>query len=149
MGFANSPQEAYGLYLDHNGACYVNRNKLEPCELVKAIIEHGGIPVLAHPKSLHINDDNKREFIRMLKEAGLCGIEVYNPNNTQEQRDFFLKLCDEFDLIPTVGSDYHGGNRKPEILIGRGIDDNLCISNMEIIEQLKVKKKLLKNNKLR
>lgn len=149
LGFANSPQEAYGLYLDHNGACYVNRNKLEPCELVKAIIEHGGVPVLAHPKSLHINDDNKREFIRILKEAGLCGIEVYNPNNTQEQRDFFLKLCDEFDLIPTVGSDYHGGNRKPEILIGRGIDDNLCISNMEIIEQLKTKKKLLKNNKLR
>ena len=54
-----------------------------------------------------------------------------------------------YDLIPTVGSDYHGGNRKPEIEIGKGINNNLLIKDMSIIERLKSKKKEIdeKNNK--
>ena len=52
-----------------------------------------------------------------------------------------MELCDEFGLIYTAGSDYHGGKRKPVIEIGKGIKDNLNITDMRIIERLKEKKR--------
>lgn len=136
-GYVCSPQEAYGKYLNYHCSGFVKRKKLGPEELVRAIINFGGVPVLAHPKSLHLSVRSEKKFIRKLVSAGLKGIEVYNPNNELEQRQHYLKLCEAYNLIPTVGSDYHGGSRKPEILIGLGINNNLCISNMEIVERLK------------
>ncbi len=143
LGYARTPQEAYGLYFDHRGKNYVERKKLNPTELVKKIIECGGVPVLAHPKSLHMVDERREPFIKDLVEAGLKGIEVYNCNNNEEQREYYLDICKEYDLISTVGSDYHGGNRKPEIVIGHGIEDNLCISDYEIVKKLKLEKRKL------
>ena len=80
-------------------------------------------------------------FIEKLVKAGLCGIEVYNPNNSEAKRKELLEYCEKYDLIPTCGSDYHGGNRKPKIEIGRGINDNLLIDDKSIIEGLERKRK--------
>ncbi len=136
-GYVCSPQEAYGKYLNYHCSGFVRRKKLGPEQLVRAIINFGGVPVLAHPKSLRLSPKTECRFIKKLSDAGLKGIEVYNPNNTYEQRQHYLKLCELYNLIPTAGSDYHGGDRKPEILIGLGIDNNLCISDMEIVERIK------------
>ncbi len=136
-GYVCNPQEAYGKYLNYHCSGFVRRKKLGPEQLVRAIINFGGVPVLAHPKSLRLRSNSELEFMKKLADAGLKGIEVYNPNNTYEQRQHYLKLCELYNLIPTVGSDYHGGDRKPEILIGLGINNNLCISDMEIVERIK------------
>lgn len=141
MGYVKSKNEAYGIYLDHGGKSYVKRNKLTPFELVKKIRECGGVPVLAHPKSLRLHYDELYQFIKQLAKSGLCGIEVYNPNNSEEKRKEYMDLCNEFNLIYTAGSDYHGGKRKPIIEIGKGIKNNLNITDMSIIENLKKKKK--------
>lgn len=141
MGYVKSKNEAYGIYLDHGGKSYVKRNKLTPFELAKKIRECGGVPVLAHPKSLRLHDDELYPFIKKLTESGLCGIEVYNPNNSKEKRKKYMDMCNEFGLIYTAGSDYHGGKRKPVIEIGKGIKDNLNITDMRIIERLKEKKR--------
>ncbi len=140
LGYAKSSQEAYGKYLDHGGKSYVQRKKLTPIQLVKKIREFGGVPVLAHPKSLRFDKKNEEVFIKKLVKYGLCGIEVYNPNNGTKTREELLELCDKYDLVPTVGSDYHGGKRKPVIEIGLGIGNNLNISDMSILEKLEEKK---------
>lgn len=144
LGYVKSTSEAYGKYLDHGGKSYVKRNKLTPTELVRKICEYGGVPVLAHPKSLRFTKEEEEKFIKELVEAGLCGIEVYNPNNGEKRRQDFLEYCNKYNLIPTVGSDYHGGKRKPVIQIGKGIGENLCISDYSIIER--IKEKAVKNN---
>lgn len=135
--YVRTPQEAYGMYLDSKGMFFVKRNKLKPVELIEKISEHGGVPVLAHPKSLQLSSGTRKAFIQELVNAGLKGIEVYTPYNTQRDRDFYNELCALYNLIPTVGSDYHGGKRKPEVLIGLGINNNLCVSDMEIVRKLK------------
>ena len=149
LGYAKTPQEAYGRYLDHRNKNYVKRKKLDPFELTKKIIEYGGVPVLAHPKSLRLRGNSLQVFMRKMAKAGLCGIEVYNSNNGKDDKRLYMSFCKMYDLIPTVGSDYHGGNRKPEIEIGKGINNNLLIKDMSIIERLKSKKKEIdeKNNK--
>lgn len=147
LGYVKSTSEAYGKYLDHGGKSYVKRNKLTPVELVEKIREYGGVPVLAHPKSLRFTKDEEEKFIEELVSAGLCGIEVYNPNNGDSRRQEFLEYCSKYNLIPTVGSDYHGGKRKPVIEIGKGIGENLCISDYTIIERIKEKAAQINNSK--
>lgn len=141
LGYSKTATEAYGEYLDHNGKSYVQRKKLEPEELVRAIRKYGGVPVLAHPKSLRLPKEELDIFIEKLVKAGLCGIEVYNPNNSEAKRKELLEYCEKYDLIPTCGSDYHGGYRKPKIEIGRGINDNLLIDDKSIIKRLERKRK--------
>ena len=141
LGYSKTATEAYGKYLDHNDKSYVQRKKLEPEDLVRAIRKYGGVPVLAHPKSLRLSKEELDVFIEKLVKAGLCGIEVYNPNNSEAKRKELLEYCEKYDLIPTCGSDYHGGNRKPKIEIGRGIKDNLLIDDKSIIEGLERKRK--------
>lgn len=141
LGYSKTATEAYGKYLDHNDKSYVQRKKLEPEDLVRAIRKYGGVPVLAHPKSLRLPKEELDVFIEKLVKAGLCGIEVYNPNNSEAKRKELLEYCEKYDLIPTCGSDYHGGNRKPMIEIGRGIKDNLLIDDKSIIEGLERKRK--------
>jgi predicted metal-dependent phosphoesterase TrpH len=141
LGYSKTATEAYGKYLDHNDKSYVQRKKLEPEDLVRAIRKYGGVPVLAHPKSLRLPKEELDVFIEKLVKAGLCGIEVYNPNNSEAKRKELLEYCEKYDLIPTCGSDYHGGNRKPKIEIGRGIKDNLLIDDKSIIEGLERKRK--------
>ena len=141
LGYSKTATQAYGEYLDHNGESYVQRKKLEPEDLVRAIRKYGGVPVLAHPKSLRLPKEELDVFIEKLVKAGLCGIEVYNPNNSEAKRKELLEYCEKYDLIPTCGSDYHGGNRKPMIEIGRGIKDNLLIDDKSIIEGLERKRK--------
>lgn len=140
LGYTKSTSEAYGKYLDHGGKSYVQRKKLVPAELVGKIREYGGVPILAHPKSLRLEKSEEEKFVKELVEAGLCGIEVYNPNNRANRREEFLEYCKKYNLIPTVGSDYHGGKRKPVIEIGKGINDNLNITDMSIVSRLKEKK---------
>ena len=53
------------------------------------------------------------------------------------KREQLLQYCEKYDLVPTVGSDYHGGKRKPVIEIGKGIGNNLEISDLSIISRLK------------
>lgn len=137
LGYTKTTSEAYGKYLDHGGNSYVQRKKLTPVELVEKIQEYGGVAVLAHPKSLRLEKEEEEKFIEELVNAGLAGIEVYNPNNGINKRRDLLKYCQKYDLIPTVGSDYHGGKRKPLIEIGKGINNNLEITDMSIIERLK------------
>ena len=140
LGYSKTATQAYGEYLDHNGKSYVQRKKLEPEELVKAIREYGGVPVLAHPKSLRLPNEELDVFIEKLVSAGLAGIEVYNPNNSEAKRKELLEYCQKYDLIPTCGSDYHGGNRKPVIEIGKGINGNLQIDDMSMVKRLERKR---------
>lgn len=137
-GYAVSPVHAYSKYLDVGKKAYVEREKMGPKNLIDTIIKCGGVPVLAHPKSLKLNNNDLDIFISMFKEAGLCGIEVYNPHNSAEKREELLELCDKYNLIPTVGSDFHNFNS--DIKIGLGINENLKISDYSIITRLKEKK---------
>ncbi len=139
LGYSPDPITAYGEYLDFGKTAYVTREKEQATSLIKKILELGGIPVLVHPKSMKLGFQAQYDIIEQFKNAGLCGIEVYNPHHTEEQTLFFKELADEFELLYTVGSDYHGKS-SDNIEIGLGINNNLQISDYSIITALKQKK---------
>ena len=66
--------------------------------------------------------------------AGLDGMECYYPKFTQEQTALAEQLSDEFGILRSGGSDFHGQN-KPDIQLGIG-RGNLRVS-CNLLEQLR------------
>ncbi len=111
-GIVDSLEEAFRKYIGEKGPAYVAGFKFSPDGAIKFIRDFGGIPVLAHPHSLH-NDDLIFKFI----DYGLKGLEVYYPGHTQGMINLYLGIAKKFNLVVTGGSDCHG-NAKPEVKIG-------------------------------
>ena len=139
LGYSESPVAAYGDYLDQGMPGYITREKLSPIELIYQIKLAGGVPVMFHPKSIKLSHEDTYDFIHALRSFGLEGLEVYNSHHTEEQIALFLEMANKLDLVPTVGSDYHAlpSNNEQIIEIGKGINNNLNISDYSIITRLK------------
>jgi len=102
-GYVESVKEAFDRWLHRGGPAYVPREKLSPAEAVQAIIDAGGVPVLAHPGRI-----DGQWVIQELIDAGLEGLECHYPEHTPEQTERYLGLAREHGLVVTGGTDYHG-----------------------------------------
>lgn len=102
-GYATDFDEVFSKLIGRQCPAYVPRSKLTPFSAVELINEFGGVPVLAHPG---LNDAD--EIIPGLIEKGLKGIEVYHIEHTEEDKLHYLKIAEEYGLITTGGTDYHG-----------------------------------------
>ncbi|MCE5271792.1 hypothetical protein LLH00_10975, partial [bacterium] len=69
---------------------------------VALIHSAGGVAFWAHPQRA-----DPTEILR-LKAAGLDGLEVVTPKHDQPVRDYLNALCQEFGLLASGGTDYHG-----------------------------------------
>lgn len=118
-GQISDTKTAFAKYLGENCCCYIDRPKISPVEAVILIREAGGLAVLAHPVLCDLTEADLRQMIVEMKEAGMCGLEAVYSENSAEDEVRMRKLADEFDLLITGGSDFHGSN-KPDILLGVG-----------------------------
>jgi predicted metal-dependent phosphoesterase TrpH len=109
-GHVASVQEAFDKYLANDGPAYKKRDQVSPVEAVKLLRKHGGVPVLAHPSFVK----GLLDVLPELKAAGLGGMEVYYKDYSGEQIEAFLALCNQHDLFPLGGSDFHGLNNPGE-----------------------------------
>ncbi len=119
-GYVKSIGEAFNTYIGKNGVGYVPRYHLTALDAVRLIDSANGLPVIAHP--LHLPGLAKlREDLPELCAAGMVGLETYyGPYTPAEEREI-LALADEYHLIPTGGSDFHGPGIHPTPLGGRHV----------------------------
>ena len=127
-GYVSLPGEAFDSYIGRNGPAYVEREKLSPEDAVRLITHNGGLPVLAHPARYVLNLE---ETLPRLKDAGLVGMEAHYNDYTPEEVDHLLSLCQQYDLVPCGGSDYHA------LGIPGEIEPGTVGPPMESIERLK------------
>jgi len=117
-GYAQSIEDAFTRYLGDGGAAFVDKEHLEPHEVIRGIVAGGGVAVLAHPVQLNIgNSQELEDCVRRLAEAGLGGLEVYHSSHSPEQTRRYLDLARRLGLLVTGGSDFHGA-AKPGVDIG-------------------------------
>lgn len=136
-GFVKDRDTVFRKYLGDNCRCYVPREKITPFEAIDLIRLGGGLSFFAHPVLCHMNHDRLRFFVKDLKEAGLTGMEaIYSMNTPGDERNM-KKLAEEFGLLISGGSDFHGEN-KPYIHLGTG-RGNLRIPE-SILEEIKRKR---------
>ena len=110
-GYVESVNEAFLRFLKRGGPGYVEGRKLLPQEAVSLISAAGGVASLAHPIIVGASD-YRLDLTRLLPdmaEAGLQGIEAYYKGYTPEITTTLLALATRYRLVPTGGSDFHGG----------------------------------------
>jgi len=119
-GFVRSTQAAFDRYLGRDAAAFVSKRIFAPDRAIGLIATAGGLPVLAHPRTLDIRTDEAfRRLLSPLIGCGLRGIEAYYPVHEPRDTARYCAYAAEFDLLVTGGSDFHGAN-KPDIALGKG-----------------------------
>ena len=119
-GFVKSMDEAFDKFLGAGKPAYVDKNRIGCEETIQMIRDAGGVPVLAHPALLNINDDFQlEELIQNLIKIGMRGIEVYYPEHSPEQMQRYRELANKYNLLITGGTDFHG-SITPKIEMGTG-----------------------------
>ncbi|WP_303105256.1 PHP domain-containing protein [uncultured Mitsuokella sp.] len=102
-GYFPTVQAAFEAVLQKGKPAYVPHYHLEVEEIISLIKEAGGVSVLAHPKL--VGDD---ELVRSICQRGIDGIEVFYPRHDREDTARYLAMAQEYHLLPSGGSDYHG-----------------------------------------
>lgn len=110
-GYAASLEEAFNSFLTSGGRAYVERHKLPPEVVMETIRGAGGLSVLAHPLSLGLTSAELIDELRLLKEKGLEGVEVFYKEYDKDSQEELLDIAEQLSLVPTGGSDHHGENK--------------------------------------
>lgn len=64
---------------------------------------------MAHPSAYVKGDNLSIKILNEWKDYGICGIECYSPYlKSMEDADYYIKFCNENNLMISVGSDCHG-----------------------------------------
>ena len=117
-GYVGSVKEAFSRYLKPSAGFYKEPKRLSVWETIDYIQSIGAVSVLAHP-FLQLDEEGLVTFLPKAKEHGLVGMECYYSSNDEKQTADSLRIADEFGLLYSGGSDFHG-TRKPDIELGVG-----------------------------
>lgn len=118
----------YNDYLTPGKPAFVELKDAPTDEVIKLIIDCNGIPVIAHPKDLEVED------LKRLKSYGALGLEAFSSYHSEEKKAFYLQIAHELDMIVTAGSDFHGESIKKDVHLGDvGV---LPIDVVKLLEQL-------------
>ncbi|RAJ03498.1 hypothetical protein DET54_101701 [Paenibacillus pabuli] len=103
-GYAADMRDAFNRYLAEGQPGYVSVPRVAPEDACQWIKDAGGAAVIAHP-GLYGDDELVR---RILEDSRPDGIEVVHSDHGPEEERRYAELAQEFGLIQTGGSDYHG-----------------------------------------
>lgn len=113
-GYVATADEAFDVYMGAHGqrlAYVANPLKYVTLEeAVEAILSAGGIPVLAHLYYYLLDAEGERALVRRFRElAGeKAAMEVHYAAYSPEQRAALGAIADEFGLMHSCASDFHG-----------------------------------------
>ena len=110
-GYVKNIPEAFKNYLNNKEKLQLPSKKLNSLEAIKIINDSGGISVIAHPHTVI----DLETIIPKLSTSGLSGLEIHNVRYSESQKQKYIKLAENFDLIPTGGSDFHSNESKNKL----------------------------------
>ena len=118
----SSSKDVFDEYIGANKPAYVDRQtRFGIRQAIELIKKAGGIPILAHP-AVYKKEDSI-ELIKIFKSLGGIGIETYYPYNiifpdlkinsreNTELIGFYRKTAEDFGMLESGGSDFHGESR--------------------------------------
>jgi len=126
-GAVATVKEAFDRYLGEGRPAYVQRYRLEAAEAVRLVRSAGGTTTVAHPGVSKL----ERHDLVALRRAGVDGLEVHHVDHVPSQREKYLRIAEELDLVATAGSDYHGPNVAPDRKLG---DVTMPLDDLAVLE---------------
>jgi hypothetical protein len=113
-GYVATVREAFDRFIGEGMPAYVPRLRLEVADAVALVRGAGGTATVAHPAVSRLD----RREIQQAQAAGVAGLEVHHVDHDPGTRERLLRIAEEFGLVPTAGSDYHGETISPERHLG-------------------------------
>ena len=112
-GWTETYHEAFSKYIGTNGPAYEKKFQLSPEEAIRLVSSCGGLTFLAHPG----NYTTEAELLELIKK-GLDGIEVIHPSHNETRQDYYRGVVNQYFLLESGGSDYHGGKKNDDYAFG-------------------------------
>ncbi|MCI0706054.1 MAG: PHP domain-containing protein [Ignavibacteriae bacterium] len=113
MGVIGSYHEAFSKYIGVGGPAYEKKYQVSPQEAIQMVSKAGGLTFLAHPGKY----TTEAEILELIN-SGLDGIEVVHPSHDEHRRQFYRSVVDQYFLLESGGSDFHGGKKNDEYAFG-------------------------------
>lgn len=113
-GFIDSYNEAFARFLGVGRPAYEHKYKIHPRDAIELIAAAGGLSFVAHPG----NFMDEGVLLTLIKE-GVDGIEVVHPSHSPEKTAFYRGVAEEYFLLTSGGSDFHGGKKNDSDALGR------------------------------
>ena len=117
---AASIKDAFNRYLSDE-QLQAPEWSIDIARAIRALDDHGGVAVLAHPSTLNLTaTELHTELTHLLhsRHLPLTGLEAYSSRHTAEQAQQYSDLAERLGLIVTGGSDFHGKN-KADVELGQ------------------------------
>lgn len=106
-GIAKNMKAVFKKFLVKGKPGYVSHEWASLPDALTWIHAAGGVAVLAHPGRYQIGREKMRVLLNEFKYLGGAGVEVVTGSHTPEQVPLYADLALEFDLMASIGSDFH------------------------------------------
>ncbi|MBL4827344.1 MAG: PHP domain-containing protein [Spongiibacteraceae bacterium] len=106
-GHVRTNKEAFKRYLGAGKPGDVKTTWPVMEKVIHWLVASGGVAVLAHPLHYKMTATKLRALITDFKTAGGQAIEVISGNQQPHRTDYLAGLAQQFNLLASVGSDFH------------------------------------------
>jgi 3',5'-nucleoside bisphosphate phosphatase len=110
QGYVEDHSSAFNKYLGAGKVGDVKNQWPEIEEVVSWIHTAGGYAVLAHPDKYKLTRTKLRRLLTYFKQVRGDAMEVVSGSQNKGVTDHLSRLCEEFDLYASCGSDFHNPN---------------------------------------
>jgi len=110
-GYMKSRDQVFAEVLHNDSPFYVAHYSPTPEVAIATIKGAGGVAVIAHAMASLRGRVVSVESFESYVRAGLDGIEVFHRDHSLENRQLLSAITDEYDLVKTGSSDYHGNGK--------------------------------------
>jgi predicted metal-dependent phosphoesterase TrpH len=116
---------AFQKYIGDGAPAYEKKIHVSPQSAIKIINDAGGLAFLAHPGKM------KESIVFELIRLGIDGIEVVHSSHRRTQQRFYRGIVNQYCLLESGGSDFHGGLRKDEDNFGKYFTSYSVLENIK------------------
>jgi len=125
-GYVGTMSEAFDTLIGDNKPGYVPRLRISPQDAIDLIHRAGGIACWAHP-GLESHDEWIEEFV----SYGLDGLEIAHPEHSAKDTTRYRAMAEQYALLMTGGSDFHGGETGGGPYLGQ------CTTDFEDLNEIR------------
>ncbi|MCF8260765.1 MAG: PHP domain-containing protein [Melioribacteraceae bacterium] len=113
LGYTKNFYEAFNKLIGDFGPAYEQKIHVSAKSAFKILNDAGGLTFIAHPGNL------KESILKKLIEWGIDGIEVTHPSHDRYKVKFYRGITQQYCLLESGGSDFHGGAKDDYHNIGK------------------------------
>lgn len=136
-GVVSSVEEAFQRFLAKGAPAYVEREHVEPTEILEVAAESGVLTSIAHPMTLGLEPTELDRLLDDFASSGVDGMECYYSSYDEDLQRDLAAMARRHGLVPTGGSDFHG-TFKPGLYVGTGRGE-LCVPD-EVLDELRARR---------